>query len=230
MAVEQLPTLAAPSPDALLGTDQIGRDVFSRLVYGTRLALFVGIVSALIIVAIGLPVGLFSLYIFGPGGAILSNRVLMFLLSPFSALLALAVVSALGASIFNVIIAVSVGLVPGAALSIRREAMSIYAQAPRDMGVPGWSTMIRHLFPFCIARTITYVGWAILLGELLNFLGIGIPPSVPVWGTMAALHRAVVENWWLLVAPLLAIVLSVLAFNRLGRGLREVLAPESRAI
>ena len=228
--------LAEPSSEMLLGGDQIGRDVFSRLVYGTRISLLVGVLSVLFGVTIGLAIGLVSGYF---GGAVdLVVQRLMDAVMAFPALiLALSIMAVMGASIINVIIALAVVFVPGAARTIRSQALSIketdYILAARAIGVTDLRIMVRHMAPnlaatYIVLATIS-LGWAIVVEASLSFLGVGVPPNVPTWGGMLTGATKYVETaWWVAVFPGLAIALVVFAWNLLGDALRDVLDPKLR--
>ena len=228
--------LATPSVDMLLGGDQIGRDVFSRLVYGTRISLLVGILSVLFGVTIGLAVGLVSGYF---GGAVdLAVQRLVDAVMAFPALiLALSIMAVMGASIVNVIIALAAVFVPGAARTIRSQALSIketdYMLAARAIGVTDLRIMVRHMAPnlaatYIVLATIS-LGWAIVVEASLSFLGVGVPPNVPTWGGMLTGATKYVETaWWVAVFPGLAIAIVVFAWNLLGDALRDVLDPKLR--
>lgn len=228
--------LAAPSANMLLGGDQIGRDVFSRLVYGARISLLVGILSVLFGVTIGLTVGLVSGYF---GGIIdLGAQRVMDAVMAFPALiLALSIMAVMGASIVNVIIALAAVFVPGAARTIRSQALSIkemdYVLAARAIGASDLRIMIRHMAPNLVATYIVLatisLGWAIVVEASLSFLGVGVPPSVPTWGGMLTGATKYVETaWWVAVFPGLAIAIVVFAWNLLGDALRDVLDPKLR--
>lgn len=229
--------LAAPSSEMLLGGDQIGRDIFSRLVYGTRISLLVGILSVFFGVSIGFAVGLISAY-FGGKTDLVVQRIMDAVMSFPALILALAIMAVLGASVINVVIALSVVFIPGAARAIRSQALSIketdYVLAARAVGVGDWRTMIRHISPNCAATYIVLatvsLGWAIVVEASLSFLGVGVPPSVPTWGGMLTGATKYVETaWWVAVAPGLAITIVVFAWNLLGDALRDVLDPKLRS-
>ena len=236
VATDHNSVLAAPSPSMILGGDQIGRDVFSRLVYGARISLLVGILSVLFGVTIGLAVGLVSGYF---GGIVdLGAQRIMDAVMAFPALiLALSIMAVMGASIVNVIIALAAVFVPGAARTIRSQALSIkemdYVLAARAIGSSDLRIMIRHMAPnlaatYIVLATIS-LGWAIVVEASLSFLGVGVPPSVPTWGGMLTGATKYVETaWWVAVFPGLAIAIVVFAWNLLGDGLRDVLDPKLR--
>ena len=228
--------LAAPSPEMLLGGDQIGRDVFSRLIYGTRISLLVGIVSVLFGVTIGLAVGLISGY-FGGAVDLAAQRVMDAVMAFPALILALSIMAVMGASIVNVIIALAAVFIPGAARTIRSQALSIketdYILAAKAIGVSHLRIMIRHMAPnlaatYIVLATIS-LGWAIVVEASLSFLGVGVPPSVATWGGMLSGATKYVETaWWVAVFPGLAIAVVVFSWNLLGDALRDVLDPKLR--
>ncbi len=228
--------LAEPSSEMFLGGDQLGRDVFSRLVYGAQISLLVGIVSVLFGVTIGLAVGLVSGY-FGGIVDLGAQRVMDAVMAFPALILALSIMAVMGASIINVIIALSVVFVPGAARTIRSQALSIkemdYVLAARAIGASDARIMIRHMAPNLVATYIVLatisLGWAIVVEASLSFLGVGVPPSVPTWGGMLTGATKYVETaWWVAVFPGLAIAVVVFAWNLLGDALRDVLDPKLR--
>lgn len=228
--------LAAPSTDMLLGGDQIGRDVFSRLVYGTRISLFVGTLSVAFGVTIGFAVGLISAY-FGGKMDLIIQRLIDALMSFPTLILALSIMALLGASITNVVIALSVVFVPEIARTIRAQALSIkeseYVLAARAVGVGDWRIMFRHMAPnltatFIVLATVS-LGWAIVVEASLSFLGVGVPLSTPTWGGMLTGATRYMEIApWVAIFPGLAIALVVFAVNLLGDALRDVLDPRMR--
>ena len=228
--------LAAPSTDMLLGGDQIGRDVFSRLVYGTRISLFVGTLSVAFGVTIGFAVGLISAY-FGGKMDLIIQRLIDALMSFPTLILALSIMALLGASITNVVIALSVVFVPEIARTIRAQALSIkeseYVLAARAVGVGDWRIMFRHMAPnltatFIVLATVS-LGWAIVVEASLSFLGVGVPLSTPTWGGMLTGATRYMEIApWVAIFPGLAIALVVFAVNLLGDVLRDVLDPRMR--
>tara|TARA_B100001167_G_scaffold176140_1_gene129750 strand:+ start:750 stop:1655 length:906 start_codon:yes stop_codon:yes gene_type:complete len=229
-------TLASPSSEMLLGGDALGRDVFSRLVYGTRISLLVGILSVLFGITTGFAVGLISAY-FGGKTDLLIQRVMDAVMAFPALILALAIMAVLGASVTNVIIALSAIFVPGAARTIRSQALSIkeldYVLAARAIGVGDWRIMARHMAPnltatYIVLATIS-LGWAIVVEASLSFLGVGVPPSVPTWGGMLTGATKYVETAPLIsIFPGVAIALVVFAWNLWGDALRDVLDPRLR--
>ena len=226
-----------PNADTWLGGDQIGRDVYSRLVYGTRISLVVGLLSVFFGVTIGSFIGIVSGY-FGGITDLVIQRVMDAMMSFPALILALAIMAILGASVTNVVIALSAVFIPGAARTIRSQALSIkevdYVLAARAVGAGDWRIILRHMAPNCAATFIVLasisLGWAIVVEASLSFLGVGIPPDVPSWGGML---NGVAQNSldvapWLGVFPGLAIAITVFAVNLLGDALRDVLDPRMR--
>ena len=226
-----------PNADTWLGGDQIGRDVYSRLVYGTRISLVVGLLSVFFGITIGAFIGIVSGY-FGGITDLVIQRIMDAMMSFPALILALAIMAILGASVTNVVIALSAVFIPGAARTIRSQALSIkevdYVLAARAVGAGDWRIILRHMAPNCAATFIVLasisLGWAIVVEASLSFLGVGIPPDVPSWGGML---NGVAQNSldvapWLGVFPGLAIAITVFAVNLLGDALRDVLDPRMR--
>ena len=225
------PSLAHP-----FGTDDLGRDIFSRIIYGSRIDL--GVVVAVISVAltIGLTLGLIAGYL----GGWLDNLIMrindVFMSIPYL-VLAMAVAAALKPGLKSVIIAMSVAWWRGYARLARGEILSLkeeqYVEAARAIGANSIRIMFRHLVPNLIIPIVIYatldMGSAILTLASLSFLGYGVQPPAPEWGAMITAGRNFILNqWWLITFPGLAIVLVVLGFNLLGDGLREILDPKMR--
>ena len=228
---------AGPGTELWLGGDQLGRDVFSRLVYGARISLIVGIASVVFGVTGGFIVGVVSGY-FGGKTDLYVQRVMDAMIAFPALILALAIMAVLGPSIENVIIALTVVFIPGAARTVRAEALRIkemdFVLAARSVGASDWRIMLRHVAPNCFAMYIILatisLGWAIIVEASLSFLGAGIPPDVPSWGGMlsGATQQYVEVGPWLAVFPGLAIAIVVFAWNLLGDALRDVLDPRLR--
>ena len=228
---------AGPGTELWLGGDQLGRDVFSRLVYGARISLLVGILSVVFGVTGGFIIGVVSGY-FGGMTDLYIQRIMDAMIAFPALILALAIMAVLGPSIQNVIIALTVVFVPGAARTIRAETLRLkemdYVLAARSVGATDWRIMMRHIAPNCFAMYIVLatisLGWAIIVEASLSFLGAGIPPDVPSWGGMlsGATQQYVEVGPWLAVFPGLAIAIVVFAWNLLGDSLRDVLDPRLR--
>jgi peptide/nickel transport system permease protein len=226
-----------PSPEHLMGTDQYGRDILSRVMVGGHLTLMTGFLSVAIAVAVGVTLGLLGAYV---GGRVdLAVVAAMDVLLAFPAvLLALGVVAVLGSSITNVIIAVGIATIPVFNRVTRASVLSVtarpFVRSAIAMGCTDRHIVLRHVLPniagpLIVLTAITVAG-AILVGSALSFLGLGAPPPTPEWGVMLNDARAYMQlGWWLTVMPGLAIAATVLALNILGDGLRDVLDPTSRA-
>ena len=220
----------------LLGTDQLGRDIFSRLIYGARISMYVGVVSVLIGITLGTLIGVASAYV-GGWTDILLQRLVDALMGFPPIILALALMAALGASVNNVVIALVVILVPGATRVIRSQALSIkeldYTLAAKSIGASSTRIIFKHMLPNVAATYIVLVtltlGFAIVVEAALSFLGVGIPPDVATWGSMLELGRAHIDKQgWMVVFPGFVIALIVFSVNFLGDGLRDVMDPKLR--
>jgi peptide/nickel transport system permease protein len=232
-----LEQLKPPSAQHWLGTDTFGRDVLSRLIYGARTALLIGFFSAFVGCSLGALLGVISAYY---GGKIdLTLERLMDVIISFPVLiLALAVVSALGNSITNVIIAITVPIVPRVARVIRSGALSLrqmpFVEAARGLGARDVRIILSHMLPNVIAPYLilltAFLGQAILAEAALSFLGLGVSEPEPAWGLMlrGASVQFVERAPWLAIAPGVAISLAVFAFNLLGDSLRDALDPRLR--
>ncbi|HXF81417.1 MAG TPA: ABC transporter permease [bacterium] len=224
-----------PSRAYLLGADEFGRDILSRLIYGSRVALLAGGVSVLIALALGTAIGTAAAYAGGLMDQVAMRAMDVLLAFPYL-LLAIVIISALGPGLLNTILAVGIWATPGFARVIRGAVLSIktqeYVTAARAIGSGTARIIGRHILPNCISVVIVYsalyMANAILLEAALSFLGLGVQPPTPSWGLMVSTGRD-----FLLVAPHiatfpgLAIALTVLGFNLLGDGLRDALDPRS---
>lgn len=228
--------LSSPSKEFLLGTDQIGRDVLSRTIYGSRIALLVSIGAVGLGVVIGTPIGLVSGTLKGWVDSVLM-RVMDGLLAFPSLIIAMGLVAVLGSTLINVIIAIGVANVPFIARVVRGQALSvreqIYVTAARSIGSSDWRVIFRHIMPNCFAPVIIQgtlgMAYAILTEATLGFLGIGVPPPTATWGNMLLTAYPVMQRApFLSVVPGVAIFLLVLAFNFVGDALRDVLDPRLR--
>jgi peptide/nickel transport system permease protein len=225
--------LRPPGPRFVLGSDQFGRDVASRVLHGARVSLTVGLISVSIAVALGAPLGLVSGYY---GGRLdgLIMRVMDVLLAFPGILLALAIVSVLTPGLTNVMIAVGLSAVPTYARLVRASVLSarenLYVEAARALGGRDLGILARYILPNVVAPLIVTatlgLGTAILSAAALGFLGLGSQPPQPEWGRMLSEGRDYLrEAWWISTFPGLGIMLTVLAMNLLGDGLRDVLDP-----
>ena len=227
----------SPGRDAWLGTDDLGRDVYTRIVHGTRISLRVGFFAVAIGVSLGFLIGLGSAYFGGKVDLILQRLVDAILAFP-GLVLVLAIVTVLEPSINNVIAALSFGLIPRAARTIRSQALSIketdYVLAAKAVGARPWRIILRHMAPNCFATYIVFatfsLGFAIIAEASLSFLGLGVPPNVPSWGGMlnGAASIGIDVAPWLGVFPGLALAVVVFAWNLLGDAFRDELDPRLR--
>jgi len=225
--------LQPPGARFLLGSDQFGRDVGNRVVYGARVSLLVGVISVSIAVALGAPLGLVSGYYGGRLDALIM-RVMDVLLAFPGILLALAIVSVLSPGLGNVMIAVGLSAVPGYARLVRATVLAarehLYVEAARALGGRDGGILVRDILPNVVAPLIVTatlgLGGAILSAAALSFLGLGSQPPQPEWGRMLSEGRDYLrEAWWISTFPGLGILLTVLAMNLVGDGLRDVLDP-----
>ncbi|WP_314091382.1 nickel transporter permease [Shinella sp. M31] len=225
--------LLAPGAGHWLGTDDQGRDILSRLIYGSRLTLQVVLLVAVIAAPIGLLVGTVAGYAGGWVDAVLMRITDIFLAFP-KLVLALAFVAALGPGIGNAIIAIAITSWPPYARIARAETLTVrnsdYIQAVQLMGASPWRIVLRHIMPLCISSLIVRVtldmAGIILTAAGLGFLGLGAQPPLPEWGAMIASgRRFILDQWWVAAAPGVAILIVSLGFNLLGDGLRDALDP-----
>lgn len=229
-------SLAGPSPQHWLGTDELGRDILSRIIYGARLSMVIGSISVAIGVAIGVPIGLFAGY-FGGRFDLFSQRVIDVLLGFPSIILAIVLVTVLGVGLVNVMIAVGIVSVPTYARLIRGQVLSLktqeYVEAARALGAGNPRIVFRHIFPNTLAvlivQTTLQVAAAILSAAALGFLGLGVQQPTAEWGAMLSTARQYIQLApHTLIFPGLAIMLTVLGFNLLGDGLRDALDPRMK--
>ena len=225
-----------PSRQHWLGTDFIGRDVLSRIVHGTTWSLFVAVTSVLLGTTLGAVWAVASAF-FGGTFDLLGERLVEVLLSFPPILLALLLASALGASTWTVILSIAATRVAYGTRIIRSQALAVrdipYVEAARSLGASSWRIIFLHIAPQCIGVYLvlitTSLGIAIVLEATLGFLGAGIPPPTPTWGNMLGdAASMLIPKWHLVVFPGLAIVMTVLAFNQFGDGLRDALDPRLR--
>jgi len=226
-----------PDQRHVFGTDQIGRDTLSRVIYGSRASLTVAIGAVLFGTTLGCLWGLACGY-FGGRFDIVSQRIIEFLQSFPDLILAMAIAMALGAGMGTVIVAIAITRIPFGGRVIRAVVMSLkemsYVEAARGLGASHLRMMARHILPQCVAPYLilatTHLGVAIIIEASLGFLGVGIPPPTPTWGNMLAdsLNAGLVPPWWLVLFPGVAITITVLAFNLLGDGIRDILDPRLR--
>jgi ABC-type dipeptide/oligopeptide/nickel transport system permease subunit len=230
--------LETPGAEFWLGTDHLGRDIFTRILYGTRISLLIGVLAVGLGMAIGIPLGVLAGYYRRAPDMVIS-RVTDIMFAFPAILLALALVAIIGVGLQNVIVAVGVSMVPifirivrGTVLSVREET---YVEAARAVGASDARILIRHvlansLAPIIVQATIG-VGFTILLAAGIGFLGLGVQAPTPEWGAMLGEgRRYIFSHAHMTTYPGLAIFLAVLAFNLVGDGLRDALDPRLRVM
>jgi len=232
-----LRSLQPPSAEHRLGTDQFGRDILSRLIYGTRVSLRVGLIAVGIAALIGVPFGLIAGY-YGGWLDMLISRIVDLMLAFPGILLALVIVSILGPSLFNVMVAVGIAASPNYARVVRGSVLAakenVYVESARAVGARVRGILGRHILPNILAPVIVLAtlgtAGAILSAAALSFLGLGAQPPTAEWGAMLSEGRNYMRlAWWVTTFPGLAIMVTVLAVNLLGDGLRDSLDVRMRA-
>ena len=226
-----------PGSEYWFGGDHLGRDVFSRLVYGARISLIAGIVASFVGCTIGMMVGVISVHFGGKTDLVIQRFIDAMIAFP-TLILAIAIMAALGASLLNVVIALSIVYIPSTARIMRSQFLAIkemdYILSARAAGASAWRIMMKHMVPNCFALYLViftfHLGGAIIAEASLSFLGVGTPIDVPSWGGMlsGATSQYVALAPWLAVFPGLAIAIVVFSWNVLGDALRDVLDPRLR--
>jgi len=228
--------LLPPSETYLFGTDRMGADIFSRILFGARITLTIAMVAVGAALFIGVPIGLISGWRSNWLGEALMRVSDIFLAVP-QIVLAIAISQTLGPSIQNVILALSITYWPWFTRLVHAEVRSLknetFIEAAIALGLPTWRIVVLHVLPNVlspiIVRTSIGMGFTILTASALGFLGLGAPPPAPEWGRMISESREFLpEAWWFALAPGLAIFIVVMGFNLLGDGLRDVLDPRTR--
>lgn len=230
--------LSAPNAEFWLGTDQFGRDILTRIIYGARTALFVGFVCAFVGSTVGLGLGVASAYFGGKFDLVFQRIMDVFMAFPLI-ILALAVVATLGAGTQNVIIAITVPFIPQCARVVRSSALALreipYVDAARALGYGHSRIILRHMAPNVMAPFLimfsTFIGQAILLEASLSYLGLGVQEPTPAWGLMlqGGAEEYAESAPWVPIFPGLAITLAVFGFNLFGDALRDILDPKLRS-
>lgn len=228
--------LEAPSSEHIMGTDELGRDVFSRLVYGARVSISTALIAVGVALVIGIPMGAIA----GTFGGWVDNVIMritdVFLSFP-PLLLAIALVTLLGPGLTNAIIAIVVSWWPWYTRLVRGQAISIkerkFVQAAETIGTSKAKIIFSHIVPNCISPVIVQasmdIGGVIMTVASLSFLGLGAQQPQPEWGLMISVGRASFpDKWWCCIFPGIAIFLTVLSFNLLGDAIREILDPKTR--
>jgi peptide/nickel transport system permease protein len=235
-AVHIADKLLPPSWEHWMGTDQVGRDIFSRLVIGARVSLLAGVTVIILAVLIGTVLGALAGFFGGWVDTVIMRVTDVFLTVP-DLILAMAFAAALGPGLMNVMIAVSLVWWPGYCRLVRANVISLrgeqYAEAAASLGSPPTRVLYRHILPNALPNILVKasmdVGFAVLTTAALGFIGLGTQPPTPDWGQMVSEGRKYLRDaWWYSTFPGLAILLTVLATNLLGDGIRDVLDPRSR--
>ena len=229
--------LQSPSAAHWFGTDEVGNDIYTRVILGARVSLQIGLIITLAAALIGVPLGIVAGYLGGTVGELIMRVTDIFLSVP-ALLLALAVVGALGPGIVNAMIALSLVWWPGYVRLLQAKTLALkqetYVEAARAVGTGRLRIVFVHILPNCVSPIMVKasmdMGTAILAAASLGFIGLGAQPPHPEWGAMISHGRNYLPTWWWYSAfPGLAIYLTVLGFNLLGDGLRDLLDPKSRA-
>lgn len=226
-----------PNEYFLLGTDEFGRDILSRIIFGARISLQVGLLSVMLALLIGVAAGALAGFFGGwVDGALM--RIMDVLFAFPAILLAIGILAILGTGLANAILAIGIVYAPAFARLARASVLQVrdmeFVQAARVVGLAPFALLLRHVMPNTIAPLIVQTSFslstAILTEAALSFLGLGTPPSIPSWGSMLSASRRFVElDPWPAIMPGIAIMLLVLGFNLFGDGLRDVLDPRLRA-
>jgi ABC-type dipeptide/oligopeptide/nickel transport system permease subunit len=230
-------SLEAPSFKHWLGTDDLGRDVMSRVAMGSRVSLSVGMISVVIGLVVGVSLGLAAGY-FGGAVDLVAMRIIDALLAFPALLLAISITAALGPQIWNAMIAIGVVAIPAYTRLTRAQVLSVrereYVTATRALGASSWRIVLRHILPnisnSLVVQASLSTAFAILAEASLSFLGLGAQPPTPSWGQDINYSQRYLTNmlWWMSAGPGIAIFLAVLSFNFLGDALRDALDPHLR--
>ncbi|GED33145.1 ABC transporter permease [Brevibacillus centrosporus] len=225
--------MMGPGAKHLLGTDDFGRDIFSRLLYGGRISLLTGLITVTVASAIGVTLGVIAGYY--RRLEIYIMQVMDILLALPALLLAIAIIAVLGPGLTNAMIAIVIAVIPSYVRIVRASVLSIrekeYIEAVRALGIKDRVILAKHILPNILSPIIVLMtvqfGGSILAAAALSFLGLGAQPPIPEWGAMVYVGKAFLgQAWWMSIFPGLAIMLVVLGFNLLGDGLRDALDPK----
>jgi peptide/nickel transport system permease protein len=228
--------LRPPSTRHLFGTDELGRDILSRVIYGARISLTVGLIAVGIAATCGTAIGLVSGFVGGLLDSVIMRAVDVLMAFP-GIILAILIMSTLGASLVNVVIAVGIGAIPWYARTVRAATLAVreydFVLAARAVGAPAGRLIARHILPNIVGPVIVLgtlgIAGTILAISGLSFLGLGAKPPSPEWGAMLSQARVYIRRaWWMTTFPGLAIMISVLAINVIGDALRDALDPRLR--
>lgn len=234
LAMNVLERLKPPSVTHWFGTDEFGRDLFSRVIYGSQISMKVGLAVMMITSVIGSILGLYSAYYRRLDNLIM--RISDGLMAFPAILLAIAIMAAMGPTIQNVIISISIVYIPTVARAVRAAAIVVreqtYIEAIRSLGGKPGRIIWRHIAPNCLSPLIiqaTFIfAYAVIIEASLSFLGAGTPPPQPSWGNILSDGRTLIRQaWWIMVFPGIAIVLTVFGLNMIGDGLRDLLDPHT---
>jgi peptide/nickel transport system permease protein len=229
--------LAPPGPVHWFGTDDVGRDVFSRVVHGARLSLLVGAAVVVLAFAAGIACGLLAGYYRALDNPVM--RVMDGLMAFPAIILAIALMASLGPSVANVIVAIGIVYAPRVARVVRGSVLVIretpYVEAARALGAADLAVLARHVLPNCLSPVIVQASFvfaaAVLTEAALSFLGVGVPPFIPSWGNILAEGRLYLQQApWLVLYPGAAIMLTILGLNLVGDGVRDLLDPRLRSV
>lgn len=236
-AIDFSSKLKPPSLHHFMGTNNLGQDIFSQVLFGARASLTVGVGVVAFAIAIGVPIGLLAGYFGGRLDSVLMRFTDVFLAFP-PLLLPIAITAALGTGLFNAMVALAISWFPWYARIVRSGVIQVrgelFISVARVMGVSNLRIMLRHALPNSLTPIIvqgsTDFGYAILAAASLSFIGIGAQPPTPEWGLMVALSRdRFLDSWWTVAGPGFAIFITVLSINLTGDGLRDLLDPKHRS-